>query len=110
MRLLLDQNLSYRICKSLSREFPSAAHVRDFGLESADDQEVWEFARLNGYMIVSKDHDFHQRSFVHGHPPKVIWLRVGNCSTEMILDLLRRHLSDLAAFDADPDASFLILS
>jgi len=46
-----------------------------------DDDVVWEYAAKHGFMIVSKDADFHQWSFVHGHPPKVVWIRHGNCST-----------------------------
>ena len=110
VRLLFDQNLSHRLRSILEREFPACAHVRDFGLERADDETVWSLARQAGYMIVSKDEDFHQRSFLHGHPPKVVWLRVGNCSTDEVAEVLRRHAAELLAFDADPDASFLVLS
>jgi predicted nuclease of predicted toxin-antitoxin system len=61
--------------------FPNCEHVRGIGLETADDILVWEYAQKNGLMIVSKDSDFHQRSFLYGYPQKVIWLRLGNCST-----------------------------
>lgn len=109
MRLLFDQNVSHRLCSALAREFPGCAHVRDFGLERADDLTIWTFALEQGYTIVSKDEDFRQRSFVCGHPPKVVWLNVGNCPTDQIVETLRFHIEDLGAFDADPDASFLIL-
>ena len=81
MRLLLDQNLSHRLKAPLATVYQVVAHVRDFSLERADDTSVWDFAKANGFAIVSKDSDFHQRSLVFGHPPKVIWLRLGNCST-----------------------------
>ena len=110
MRLLFDQNLSHRLCSALAREFPSSAHVRDLGLERADDLTIWTFAREQGYTIVSKDEDFRQRSFLYGHPPKVVWLRVGNCSTEQVVEILRLHANNLAAFGADPEAAFLVLS
>lgn len=84
MRLLLDQNLSHRVKRSLESAYPDIAHVRDFGLERADDSAVWAFAKVQGFAIVSKDSDFHQRSLVFGHPPKVVWLRLGNCSTAEI--------------------------
>ncbi len=110
MKLLFDENLSHRLCTLLSREFPFPAHVRDFNLQSADDLTVWEFARLNDYTIVSKDSDFHQRSFVYGHPPKVVWLQAGNASTAQIAEMLKSHVSDLVAFAADENASFLTIA
>ena len=109
MKLLFDQNLSHRLVAALKLEFPGSAHVRDLGLERADDATVWAFAREHGYTIVSKDADFHQRSFVHGHPPKVVWLRFGNCSTERMIASLRRHVGDLLAFEHDEESAFLIL-
>lgn len=110
MKLLLDQNLSHRLCALLAHSFPSTAHVRGYGSQSAADEAIWAFAREHGYTIVSKDEDFHQRSFLYGHPPKVVWLRVGNCSTDQIAAILHRHEEGLRAFEADPEASFLILS
>lgn len=52
--------------------FPGSEHVRDAGLASASDADVWEYTKRRGFAIVSKDSDFQQQSFVHGHPPKVI--------------------------------------
>jgi predicted nuclease of predicted toxin-antitoxin system len=61
------------------------------------------------YAIVSKDNDFRQLSFLHGPPPKVVWLAVGNAGTDVIADLLERHRSDMEAFDATPEESLLVL-
>ena len=110
MKLLFDQNLSHRLCSMLSREFPSSMHIRDLGMQQSDDEAIWEFARDNDYMIVSKDSDFHQRSFLFGHPPKVVWVRLGNVSTSQVAETLRRHVQDLLDFHADPQAAFLVLS
>jgi predicted nuclease of predicted toxin-antitoxin system len=110
VRLLFDQNLSHRLCNALAAEFPDAAHIRDFGLERADDEMLWRFAGENGYTIVSKDQDFHQRSFLFGHPPKVIWLRLGNCTTERVAQVLQGRLKEIAEFHKDSEASFLVLS
>ena len=71
---------------------------------------MWEFAKLGGYAIVSKDDDFHQRSLLHGSPPKVIWLRLRNCPTSAIEAAIRSHASNILGFDNDPDATFLVLS
>lgn len=82
MKLLFDQNISYRLVRLLADVYPDCGHVRDFGLNASSDTVIWEYAKNNGYIIVSKDSDFHQRSFVFGYPPKVIWIRRGNCSTK----------------------------
>ena len=72
MKRLLDQNLSPRLVRTLETVFPGSSHVRLVGLRDADDAAVWEFARDHDFIIVSKDSDFHQRSFLFGFPPKVI--------------------------------------
>ena len=109
MKLLFDQNLSHRLVNTLASEFPESTHVRDVGLEKALDGAVWEYAKANGFVIVSKDSDFHQRSFLFGHPPKVVWLRRGKCSTAMIEAMLREHRDDLVKFAESEQGSFLAL-
>ena len=105
IKLLFDQNLSYRLPQMLSDVYPGAAHVRDFSLERADDEAVWSFAQSDGFTIVSKDSDFHHFSFLRGAPPRV----VGNCSTDEIEAVLRANAVRVIAFHRDPMATFLIL-
>ena len=81
VRLLLDQNLSPRFVRALADVFPESTHVRDVGLSRATDEAVWTYAARHGPVIVSKEAEFQQRSFLLGHPPKVVWIRRGNCST-----------------------------
>lgn len=109
MKLLFDQNLSERLVAALAGEYPDSVHVRQVGLARADDEQVWRYAERLGLTIVSKDADFHHRSLVRGHPPKVVWVRRGNCSTRDVEELLRRHRSDLESLDRDPEATFLVL-
>ena len=109
MTLLLDQNLSPRLVPALADLFPGSAHVRDVGLAAASDDEVWRYAAEHGFTIVSKDVEFHQRSFLFGHPPKVVWIRRGNCSTRDLETLLRERRDQLVAFEQDPEGSFLSL-
>lgn len=90
--------------------FPGSLHVRDVGLKAADDPVVWDYARQYDFIIVSKDADFHQRSFVFGAPPKVVWVRLGNCSTGDVERLLRRHAQALEAFGKNAESTFLSLS
>jgi predicted nuclease of predicted toxin-antitoxin system len=109
VKLLFDQNLSHRLVKAFADEFPGSAHVRHVGLEMAPDGPVWDYAKENGFVIVSKDSDFHQRSFLYGHPPKVVWIRRGNCSTATIDSILREHQDDLVKFAQSEQGSFLAL-
>jgi predicted nuclease of predicted toxin-antitoxin system len=109
VKLLLDQNLSHRLLQALRQEYPGSLHVRDVGLKDAADTEVWQYAAEHGFTIATKDADFHQRSFLYGHPPKVVWIRSGNCSTVQIEDLLRRHRQELEAFSQDPEGAFLVI-
>jgi len=109
MKLLFDQNLSPRLPKSLADIFPDSVHVREVGLREADDQMIWEHARLYGFAIVSKDSDFQQRSLLYGSPPKFIWLRVGNCPVRAIEDLLRKHSVAIHTFNIDETKSHLML-
>ncbi len=109
MTLLFDQNLSPRLPRQLADVYPGSTHVRDHGLAAADDGQVWAFARNCGHLIVSKDDDFRQRSLLFGSPPKVVWLRLGNCPTRQVESLLRWNAAKVAEFEADPNKAILIL-
>jgi predicted nuclease of predicted toxin-antitoxin system len=109
VRLLFDQNLSHRLVQRLADMYSDSEHVRDAGLARAPDDLVWAYARDHGLVIVSKDADFHQRSFLYGAPPKVVWIRRGNCSTRDVEQVLRAHVEAVLAFGADEDGSFLEL-
>ena len=110
MKLLFNENVSPRLVAGLSDVFPGSAHVRDVGLSRATDAAIWNYARNHGLAIVSKDSDFHQVSFVRGPPPKVIWIRRGNCTTADIEALLRTSQTEILAFGAEEEAAFLALS
>ena len=110
MKLLLDENLSDRILPEIIDLYPESSHVKIHGLAQTDDSLIWAFAKEYGYAIVSKDSDFHQRSLVFGAPPKFIFLRVGNCSTIRISELLRANVTLISAFNSDPDASIFLLT
>ena len=109
MKLLFDQNLSPRLPRLLADIYAGSAHVREVGLREADDIVIWEYAKANGFAIVSKDSDFQQRSLLYGSPPKFIWLRVGNCPAKTIEDLLRKHSVVIHTFGMDDTKSHLML-
>lgn len=109
MKLLFDHNLSFKLVGPLAELFSGSEHVRNVDLHEADDRTIWEYARANSFVIVSKDEDFHQLSFLYGAPPKVVWVRLGNCTTSDIEQALRRHHEDLLQFDASEEGAFLIV-
>lgn len=109
MRMLFDQHLSYRLVARLADIFPNSSYSSSHFLARAEDTAIWELARSQGYTIVTKDTDFRNLSLLRGSPPKVIWLRVGNCSTDKIEDLLRGHLQIILDLENDTDASILTL-
>ncbi|QZZ21996.1 DUF5615 family PIN-like protein [Leptothermofonsia sichuanensis E412] len=89
MKLLFDQNLSRKLVNRLADIFPDASHVQFHGLSEKTDTEIWEFAKLNDFCIVTQDADFAERSRLYGSPPKVVWLRCGNAPTHQVEALIR---------------------
>lgn len=110
MRLLFDENLSPKLSSRLSDLFPNSLHVRDIGMKATNDPLVWNYAKANNLIVVSKDADMHDLSLVFGSPPKVIWIRLGNCSTLQIENLLRRDFGAVQLFYADKTLSLLALA
>lgn len=109
MKLLLDQNLSRHLVGHLRDVFPESEHVSALGLDDATDQEIWAYAREHDLGIVSKDSDFRQLAFLHGPPPKVVWLRVGNASTATVLQVIVDHAEDIEEFGRSEDEALLVL-
>lgn len=97
MRLLLDENLSRRIVPLLVTDYPGTTQIALLGMERASDTEIWQFARENGFVIVTKDADFYDLSLLHGAPPKVIWLKSGNVNKAEIVRILLRNRGAIEA-------------
>lgn len=109
MKLLFDENLSFRLVQALHDIYPDSTHVRQVGLLGSDDLHIWNFAAEHGFLLVSKDTDFYERSLVFGAPPKVVWLRTGNISVQETLSILRTQYIVIRHFSEDAIASFLAL-
>ncbi len=109
MKLLFDENLSPKLPRLVAASFSDSQHVRELGLKGQTDKELWNYAKANGFAIISKDKDFYQRALLFGAPPKFVWLCIGNCTRGDLLLLIQRHERDILAFDASPE-SVLILS
>jgi len=107
MKLLFDQNLSFKLCRVIADLFPESNHVRLLGLSELGDRVLWDYAKTNGFTIVSQDVDFAEMAALLGSPPKVIWLRSGNQSTAAISTLIRRHADLIVGFESDNEATCL---
>jgi predicted nuclease of predicted toxin-antitoxin system len=110
VKLLLDENLSPRLVASLSDLYPGLEHVHECNLGRADDKAVWEYAKEHGFVIVSKDSDFFERSVLYSNPPKIIWVRIGNCSTDEIEKLLRFASESIRNFVENDQETCLLLN
>lgn len=107
--LLFDQNLSAALPRHLRDEFPQCSHVRDWAMTEAPDSEVLALAEREGYVVVTKDEDFASQPRPSSPGVKVIWVRLGNCTTADVVDLLRSHAGRIHAFSGDPAATLLEL-
>jgi predicted nuclease of predicted toxin-antitoxin system len=106
VKLLFDENLSYRLAEALSDVYFGSAHLRNCGLRGAPDERIWQYAHESGFVIVSKDSDFSERSTLRGSPPKVIWLRIGNCTTVRAEFVLRNAVARLHVFESGAKAAW----
>jgi predicted nuclease of predicted toxin-antitoxin system len=109
VKLLLDQNLSRKLVHALEPVFPETTHVIFARLDRATDSDIWHWARLRGFTIATKNTDMVDLCVLRGAPPKVLWLRVGNCATELILEVILRNQPRIASFEADSERVVLSL-
>ncbi|MBV8858603.1 MAG: DUF5615 family PIN-like protein [Acidobacteria bacterium] len=109
MKLLFDHHLSPRLVKSLTDLYPDSTHLHLLGLDRADDEVVWELAKREGFLIVTKDADFSDLCLLRGFPPRVIWIRLGNCKTQAVEAIIRRHHDKIEALEGDEIIGVLTL-
>jgi predicted nuclease of predicted toxin-antitoxin system len=107
--LLFDQNISPRVIDRLADMYPNSAHVFMLSMGAAVDIEIWQYAHDHDYMIVTKDADFSELGVIKGFPPKIIWIRRGNCSTQDIETILRESYSAISALSEDSETGILTL-
>jgi predicted nuclease of predicted toxin-antitoxin system len=110
MKLLFDENLPPQLSRLLATLFPQSQHVRECGLRGCPDEDIWDYARDHGFVLVSKDSDFQQRSLLYGHPPKIVWLRIGNCNRDAAFQMIVDHERDIRNFGENSWEAILILS
>ncbi len=105
MKLLFDQNISFRIISKIKLNFPDAKQVRQLGIENYSDVEIWKFAKENEFTIVTFDADFYDLSNFKGFPPKIIWLRFGNTKTDFIANIINSRYSIIKDFISSTEYS-----
>ena len=99
MKLLFDENISYRIVKKLKFSLPDCIHVSQTPLKYAStDRNIWEYAKAGGHIIVTFDEDFRDLANRLSFPPKVVLLKIRNCSTNLAVTLLQNKLNEIAIF------------
>ena len=103
MKLLFDQNLSHRLVKSLADMFPESQHVRLLGLAEADDLTIWNHALEHGFVIVTQDSDYPDWNKFLGAPPKIVWLRCGNASVDVVDSKLRTAAARILLMESQSD-------
>ncbi len=110
MKLLLDQNISYRLLKKISDVFPDSGQVLQLGLNNAPDMEIWSFAKENDFVIVTFDSDFFDISVLNGYPPKIVWIRTHNQTTKNIEVLIKKNAPLIKDFIDREDIACLEIS
>jgi predicted nuclease of predicted toxin-antitoxin system len=97
------------LVRRLADLFPGSHHVFHLDLHTEDDAVIWRYALEHELIIVSKDADFAELSMFRGFPPKVIWLRTGNCRTEDIEFILRSNYPSILHLVEDDKTGILSL-
>jgi predicted nuclease of predicted toxin-antitoxin system len=109
LKLLFDQNLSRKLVPAIETQFPGSSHVVYLGLQTADDATIRRFARAEGFTLVTKNTDMVDLCVVKGAPPKVLWLRVGNCATSLVREVLEVNYDRITRFESAPSQVVLSL-
>lgn len=107
MKILLDENISYRVIKIVAHQYPEMRSMSELGLLGSKDTQIWEFAKLNHYTIFTNDEDFCEMSVLKGHPPKVIWLKTHNLSKQQIAEIFLEKSDIIREFIEIDDAGCL---
>lgn len=101
MKLLLDQNLSRKLVPHLESTYPGSSHVFLLGLAKTDDSDIWHYAQYHGYSLVTKNSDMVDLCVLRGAPPKILWLRIGNCTSDLVLEVLDTNGERITRFERD---------
>lgn len=109
MKLLFDHHLSPTLTRRLADLFPESEHVWNVSLHDAPDTAVWLYAKEHSFTVVSKDADFSEISMALGCPPKLVWLRIENLTTDEIEELIRARYPQIEALPTASNRAILVL-
>ncbi len=110
MKILVDQNISFRLIPRIQASFPETVHVKDLGLINFKDFRIFQYARQNQFVaVLTLDEDFYNIQLEHGAPPKVVWIRTGNCSTAMLASVILQNAELIQNFLHDEQLDCLEL-
>ena len=109
MKLFFDHHLSHKLVARLADVYPDSSHTRLLGKARTSDSDLWWYAKGHGYILVTKDEDIPELAVLRGAPPKVVWLRLGNCKTAAVERLLRRNVLRIQQFEDDDERVVLEL-
>ncbi len=98
MKLFFDTNLSSALPTKIKDSYPESTHAEYHDLDERDDRVIWDFCKKNNYILVTKDKDFIDFSLLYQSPPKVILIRAGNCTTEVVKNLLIQNNETIEDF------------
>src|SRR5690606_6451264 len=108
MKLLFEQNISFRLLRKIEGQYPQARQVKEVGLEDVTDMQIWEYARINKFTIVTFDSDLFEIANLKEHPPKIIWLRTGNITTVNLEKVLLKRKELIEDFISNPDYKSIV--
>lgn len=98
MRLLLDENVSWRLAAYLRPHCAAVLHVRDVGLDESPDTSIWRYAKQHGYDVLTKDEDFVRLVLAEGFPPRVVAVQNAQVPVRQLADFLLARLPQVEAF------------
>ncbi|MDF1882319.1 DUF5615 family PIN-like protein [Sulfurimonas sp. SAG-AH-194-C21] len=110
MKLLFDQNLSYRLVSRLKDIYPNSIHIASINLDKSSDRDVWKYAKENNYTIVTKDSDFNEICMLYDFPPHIIWLRLGNSRVSTAEEVLRKYEDKICKIVKDAEIGIIDIS
>jgi predicted nuclease of predicted toxin-antitoxin system len=90
VKFLVDNQLPAALARFIQAKGCQAVHVLDIGLAEASDIEIFQRAELDGYILVSKDEDFLHLVLKPGTSAGLVWVRIGNCRKQHLLEVFDR--------------------
>lgn len=107
MKLLLDENISFRVVQPLATIFPGSIHISDQQPQLKEDQQIFDFAKAHDFTIVSFDEDFYEIQLLKGYPPKIVWLRFGNSNNLRVVSKIIENQKAIISFQKNPDSGII---